>query len=74
LLPLKPQAGSLLIETKSGRVLSRMTLEDFFILLDIGKRVEIRDRFKIANPESQEVLPSIIDQEIREFLDRLSGK
>jgi hypothetical protein len=73
LLPLKSQSASLFIETKGGAVVSRMTLEDFFNLLDIGKRIEIKDRFQISNPEIQEDSPSI-DKEILEFLDRLSGK
>jgi hypothetical protein len=73
LLPLKPQAAKLFIETKGGSVLSRMTLEDFFSLLEIGKRIEIKDRFQIDNPQTQEGPPSV-EKEILEFLDRLSGK
>src|SRR3990170_5747686 len=50
LSPLKSHAASLLIETKGGSVISKMSLEDFFSWLDLGKRIEVYDRFKKANP------------------------
>jgi len=73
LLPLKPRAASLLIETKGGDVIATMTLEDFFDLLDIGKRIEINDRFQKTSPLTKDISSSI-DKEIQEFLNDLGDE
>ena len=72
LLPLKPHAASLFLETKGGSVVSRMSLEDFFGLLDIGKRIEIYDRFEKTDPLTKEAASSI-EKEISELLDKLDA-
>jgi hypothetical protein len=73
LLPLKDHAVSLFIETKGGSVVAKMTLEDFFNLIDIGKRIEIHDRFREPGQPGNEVSKSV-DEQISEFLNRLSGE
>ncbi len=73
LLPLKSRAESLFIESKGGSVVSKMTLEDYFTLLDLEKRIEISDRFLKANPLGKEIIKSI-DQEIQDFLHDLDNK
>ena len=72
LLPLKPHAASLLIETKGGGVVATMSLEDFFSWLELGKRIEVHDRFKKANPLTKEAAGSL-DKEISELLDKLDN-
>ena len=72
LLPLKDHAASLFIETKGGSVVATMTLEDFFNLIDIGKRIEIHDRFREPGQPGNEVSKSV-DEQISEFRNRLSG-
>jgi len=69
LTPLKPKAASLILETKGGRVVSRMKLEDYFLLLELAKRVEISDRNE-HTPETT-VNQSTAD-EIQEFLSQLN--
>ena len=70
LLPLKPKATSLILETKGGSVIAKMTLEDFFNLLDIAKRIDISDRFIKANPLAMEIAYSV-DDEIQDLLNKL---
>ncbi len=70
LLPFKSRAASLFIETKGGSVVAKMTLEDFFNLLDIGKRIEINDRFQKSSPLVKEKTITI-EEEIKEFLKEL---
>jgi hypothetical protein len=44
LLPLNPDTKKLMIETKGGIVVATYSLEDFFLLLEIGKRAVVSDR------------------------------
>ena len=73
LLPLKPRAASLILETKGGSVVAKMTLEDFFDLLEIAKRTEVGDRFHKAGSPTEQVSKSI-DEEIQEFLGQLGDE
>jgi hypothetical protein len=73
LSPLKPRAASLFIETKGGSVVAKMTLEDFFNLLDIGKRIVINDRFQKGSPLVKEK-SNTIENEVKEFLNELGDE
>jgi hypothetical protein len=72
LSPLKPHAASLFIETKGGSVVAKMSLEDFFNMLDLGKRIEIKDRFRKESPSSKDGDCSV-NQAIFELLNRLDS-
>ena len=69
LTPLKPKAAYLILETKGGRVVSKMTLEDYFLLLELAKRTEISDRDEHI-PETND--PQSAADEIQEFLNELN--
>jgi len=73
LLPLKPRSTSLILETKGGSVVARMSLEDFFILLDLGKRIEVGDRFQKTSPLTKEGITSL-DEEIQDLLKKLGDE
>jgi len=68
LSPLKPKASSLLIETRGGIVISTMSLEDFFLLLDLGKRVKITNRYPEEYSQGEDTIESV-DEEIRDLLE-----
>jgi hypothetical protein len=46
LMPLKSHASSLLLEARGGGVVSAMTLEDFFLLIELGKRITVTNRLR----------------------------
>lgn len=73
LLPLKPRATYLMLETKGGSVVALMILEDFFNLLDIAKRIEIDDRFQKVSPQTKEVT-SNINKDIQDFVKEIGDK
>ena len=49
-----------------------MSLEDFFNLIDIGKRIEIAERY--PEGQSKEVPSNPTDKEISDFLKEISGE
>lgn len=72
LLPLKPQASTLLIEIKGEYAIATMSLEDFFILLILGKRIKITKR-----PERKSLREEVLDftdEDIQDFLREISGE
>lgn len=73
LLPLKPHAGSLFVEIMGGSVVVKMTLEDFFNLLDVGKRIVIDGRSQKDVPLAKEKF-NTIENEVKEFLNELGVK
>ena len=71
LSPLKPKAELLIIESKGGSVVSKMTLTDFFCLLDLGKRIEIFDRDAQGSSLKKGEVDSFKNK-ILEFADKVS--
>lgn len=73
LLPLKSRAARLILETKGGSVIARMTLEDFFNLLELAKRIEIVDRYHESGSIIEEPVTSPAE-EIQDFLQELDNE
>lgn len=70
-LPLKPFAKSLMLETKGGSVVSTMTVEDFFLLLDLGKRIDISDRF-LGKKKQIELTYATVEDEIQDIITNIA--
>jgi len=68
-LPLVPHSDNLLIETMGGNVISTMNLRDFLCLIDVGKRIDITERY--SNEEKKEYRKLTVDDEINDILTSL---
>ena len=73
LSPLRPQASSLLIETRGGNVIATMSLADFFSLLNLGKRITVTERYPDGNLQEEGIFVST-DEEIDDLLRQLDSE